>query len=101
MTLNELTYFVLTMVCTSLWCAGLWAVFLPEFLLGSVGDWLEAKLPSWLFKPTVGCLLCMSSVHGTTSFLICLSDMVNGWWYFLPFVLGVAGLNFIIMNSRK
>lgn len=75
----------------SLWCLGFWKAFDAEMIFSRLDtDYLQ-KLPDWIYKPLVGCTICMASIHGGTWFIV-----LNGLsWWIVPFVVCVAGLNFI------
>lgn len=47
------------------WCLGLVLASGPGMILERPHDWWERVAPDWLFKPTIGCVYCMASVHGT------------------------------------
>jgi hypothetical protein len=53
---------------------------------------LQNYLPTYIYKPTVGCVRCMASVHGGLSYFI-----VNGIdLMIIPFIVCVSGLNVIL-----
>ena len=77
---------------TSLWCVGFWNAFNEGMIFEKADLFLKNYLPVYIYKPTVGCVRCMASVHGVISYLIfCGFD-----WKIIPFVVCVSGLNVIL-----
>lgn len=72
---------------------GLSAVFDEGMIFQKVGDYLESKLPHWLYMPLVGCSICMTPWYGA---LICL---FMHWpiWYVIP----AMGLNAMIVHLKR
>jgi hypothetical protein len=52
------------LILLALWCLGLRIATGSGMILEHPHDWAETHLPSWLYKPVIGCIFCMASVHG-------------------------------------
>ncbi len=39
-------------------------LFQEGMIFGKVGYWIENKLPMWIYKPLIGCTVCMSPYYG-------------------------------------
>lgn len=78
---------------TSLWCVGLWRSFDTGMIFGKLDLILQKKLSNFVYKPLIGCVTCMASVHGFVAyFLFNYSIDVK----VIPFIVCVAGLNSIL-----
>lgn len=91
----QLLLTVLAMLFAIGWTWGVNFVFQDGEIFGKAGEWLENKLPVWALKPTIGCPVCMASVHGTLIFIVFLLGLVP-WWYWFFFLLSLCGFNAII-----
>lgn len=82
------------------WIWGVKALFLPQFIFGKIGLWIESRSPVWLIKPLYTCPTCMASVHGTLVFILFnpgpFWDYPSPLWQWPIFCVCLAGLNFII-----
>lgn len=65
-------------------------LFWEGMIFEKVGDYLEEHLPYWLFKPSIGCVICMTPYWGTL-----ISVILFGDWYWLQIIMA-TGLNAII-----
>ncbi len=87
--------FIFGLVILGLWCSALRIATESGMILERVCDYAE-RLPKWLFKPLIGCVFCMASIHGTVLYftyfnigliywpLFCICGIaVNGFVYFL------------------
>lgn len=81
-------------VC-SFWIFGVYAVMLEHMLLGSVGAWLNLKLPKMVSKVLFGCTPCMASFWGTVFFFTVLYSQTGLLWW-VPFVVMLCGINFVV-----
>ena len=72
-------------------------------LLGKADLTLQNYLPTYIYKPTFGCVRCMASVHGSIAY--CLFNEPHGFssvfpygidFTIIPFVVCVSGLNVIL-----
>jgi hypothetical protein len=97
--------FIALLFLACLWIWGLRCVFSEGYILERAGLWYESRVPEWLYKPTLGCAACMSSVHGSLWYwtwgIVLLPDY--GIWIRL-FVWGcfcvcLCGLNFILLET--
>lgn len=84
---------LLILLLSCAWCMGVFGLFTPGQLLGDVGDWAEDNVSKWIFKPTIGCMTCMGSVHGLVIYMFFLyADL--GPLLVIPFMVCLAGINF-------
>lgn len=93
-------YWVLIMLMSFLWIQGVNCLFSEGHLFGKVGDWLHEHVSEYLYKPTIGCPMCMSSIHGTLWYLL----LINRDWFLWPaFCVCLCGLNFVIskLSSKE
>lgn len=49
----------------ALWCKAIDLATRDGMILHGVDRWAGHVLPEWLYKPVIGCVYCMASVHGT------------------------------------
>lgn len=82
----------------------IWAVhclFSEDHIFEKAGEWIYDNMPEWVYKPTVGCAACMSSVHGLLWFFIglplCFHDALP-IRQLIPFVMVLCGVNYIIIK---
>lgn len=52
------------LILLALWCKSIEISTWPGMILHRV-DMEASRLPVWLYKPLIGCIYCMASVHGT------------------------------------
>ena len=83
--------FIELLFLTSLWMWGFQGFFDLSGLADSVD---ETKMPTWIKKPLFACPPCMSSFHGTISFLMFHNNLHLLLWPIFVFCL--CGLNYII-----
>jgi hypothetical protein len=89
--------FILYVVVTSGWIWGVNCLFSENHIFEKAGDWIHENLPEWIYKPTIGCAACMSSIHGTISyFIFAYKDF--GLWLWPVFCIVLCGLNFVIIK---
>lgn len=91
----------LGLLFTALWIWGVHCLFQPDHLLEKWGDWIDDNTPDWIYKPTVGCPACMSSVHGILWFIVGLPvcfDMYMPIRLLIPFLIALCGFNFVIIK---
>lgn len=75
------------------WIWGIKALFTRPFLLYKIGEHLENSLHPYLYKPTIGCPVCMSSFHGTLIYALFVNQ---GIWPWPIFCIALCGFNFLI-----
>jgi len=63
-------------------------------ILGFLGYYGE-KLPQWLYKPLIGCIICMGSIHSFPFWFIYDFTLLNGFIWIL-YIFALSGLNLII-----
>lgn len=74
----------------------IWKVFSEGMILEGPGSWIQEKLGEYWSKPILSCPPCMTSVWGTLFYFIYVSNDLS---LFLPYILAVGGLNYIVMNK--
>ena len=63
-------------------------------ILGRLGYYVE-MLPMWLYKPLLGCVICMASIHSYPFWLVNDFTLFNlGIW--ILYIFALSGLNLII-----
>lgn len=67
-------------------------MFDSTHLLGKLGAWIEVQTSPWFCRPLFKCPVCMASFHGGIVGVI----IYDFTYTVLPFVVCLAGLNFII-----
>lgn len=50
------------------------------------------KLPAWLYKPLMGCVICMASIHGFVFYWL----MVGLDWQVILFIICLSGSNYLL-----
>lgn len=86
-------YWIAIMFLAMFWIQGVNCLFSEGHLLEKAGDWVDEHLPEWIYKPTIGCPMCMSSIHGTLWYLL----MINRDWILWPaFCICLCGVNYVI-----
>jgi hypothetical protein len=97
--------FILLIIVATAWIWGVRCVFSTGHIFEAAGDWIENTLPEWVYKPTIGCQACMSSIHGTLWYwtwgMVFLPEMSHltafiGW---VMFCFCLCGVNFILLES--
>lgn len=61
--------FLFGLLCLGLWCTAIRIATEPNMILEKVNDWLSENLPMYLYKPLIGCVYCMASIHGALLYL--------------------------------
>lgn len=83
-----LEFALVAIVC----CAWIWGfnyTFLTGEIFGLIGDLGRRNLNENVIKPIYDCPYCMSSIHGTTFFILFLRDYP--WWMWIIFCFVVCG----------
>jgi hypothetical protein len=100
-----MTMFILLLFLASVWIWGVKAIFSEGYIFHNAGVFIEANFAQWLYKPLIGCTVCMSSIHGTLWYWIVmrlfLPDLTIiftfvGW---IVFCICLCGINFILVES--
>lgn len=100
-----LQIFGLLLIFAVAWIWGVRCIFSSGHILECVGDRIENYLPKWLYKPTIGCAACMSSIHGTIWFwvvgvhLLPISGLVLTTFVWFAFMICLCGINFILLEA--
>lgn len=76
-------------VICSLMIFGIWNAFNPGFIFEKADAFLEAHLPEFIYKPTIGCHVCMASVWGSAYYFLFIDFDIG----VVVFVCAVSGLN--------
>jgi hypothetical protein len=90
--------FIFHLVLACFWIFGVRTLFSHDHLLYPAYEWAEKNLPEGIIKPTIGCVMCMSSVHGFTWFWVSsVLDLHDYRWFMVfPFMICLCGLNAIV-----
>lgn len=80
-------------IITSLVCTAIHVIIKPGMILQLVGEFLELFAHPFIAKPLGLCLPCMASFYGLLMFIFWSGLPATD---FIPFLLAVIGLNFII-----
>lgn len=89
----------------ALFIIGLYEATEPGRILANLHDFLEERLPDWIYKPMLGCVYCMASVWGTLLFVLAtFIDFKRGFiqpeWYrfiYLPiYIVALSGLVYLL-----
>jgi hypothetical protein len=100
-----MTAFLIILLLATVWIWGVKCLFSVGYILEPAGEWIKANFPVWVYKPSIGCAACMSSIHGTLwywavakLFLHDLSTIFTfaGW---ILFCVCLCGMNFILIES--
>lgn len=89
-----MTYFIECLIISSAWCFGIYAIFDSKHLLSKLGSFIERIMGTNLCRPLFLCPTCMSSFHGLISGVIFFGLSIK----ILPFMICLAGINFIIVT---
>ena len=90
-------FFATLLSLSSLWTLGINSLFQEDMILERLGQWQDENLPLWANKPLWRCPPCMASFHGSVIYLT-FAVGEFGLWLWVPFVVCLAGLNYIIVN---
>lgn len=110
---TTLHFGLVELLIASAWCLGFWNVFNEGMILHSVDRWaagyekklenpngkkwtetIPGHLPAWLYKPLMGCVICMASIHGSFFYVV----FIGLDWQLLLFVVCLSGLNFFAVQ---
>ena len=72
------------------WIQFLNACFWEGHIFGKIGYIMETELADWIYKPTIGCPICMTPWHGLLAWLI---FGISPWA-----ILLAAGMNVVIIR---
>jgi hypothetical protein len=77
-------------IICSLAIFGIWNLFNPGFIFGGkINTVLEVVLPDFVYKPLMGCHVCMASVWGSAYYFLFVGFDIG----VVVFVCAVSGLN--------
>jgi hypothetical protein len=97
--------FTILLFVATLWIWGVRCVTSEGFIFEKFGTWWESAVPEWIYKPTIGCAACMSSVHGSLWYWTwgkVLLPPVDLWLtlvLWVMFCICLCGLNFILLEK--
>ena len=91
----EMIEFILSVVICSLWCFGIWIASDEGMILYKPKELAEKYLPYLIYKPLFGCVICYSSIHGGSLFMLINGDLKM----LLPAIVCTAGLNYMIVQK--
>ena len=93
--MNNLIEILLTIVIISIWCNGVYIVTSEHQLGYPLRQWLKPKFSEYLFKPILGCVTCMASIHGAYIYLF-----LHGWdWNLILCCVCAAWLNPVLYTK--
>lgn len=92
-----MTDFIQAIFITSLFIFGLNCLFSEGYLFHKAGEWMAENMHEWLYKPLIGCSVCMASIWGS---LVYLSVFVYefGLWLWPVFCICLCGFNYMILR---
>lgn len=96
-----MTEFIFSIIISSLWIFGINCLFSEGHIFERAGDWIHNNMPEWVYKPTVGCPACQSSLHGLLFFIVVFPvsfEVEMNVRSLIPFLICLCGLNFIILK---
>lgn len=85
---------ILHVLFCSLAIFGLWNSANPGFIFSKVDLFLEPRLPEWLYKPLIGCVICMASFWGAAYYFYFVG-FDAGVLFFIP---AVSGVNYLVLK---
>lgn len=83
---------ILHLFYCSLIIFGIWNAGSPGMILQHVDSYLSASLPELIYKPLIGCVICMPSLWGSAYYF----TFVNLDWGVLLFVPALSGFNYLL-----
>lgn len=93
--------FIFYILVSSAWIFGVNCLFAKNHLFEKIGGWADENLPEWIYKPTIGCAACMSSVWGLLWFFIglplCFHDALP-LRLLIPFLICLCGFNYFLLK---
>jgi hypothetical protein len=89
---------IVILFLNSFWIFGTRTLFSHGHILEEVDRFLEANLSEYVYKPTIGCVMCMASVHRTMAFFILLWPQ-NDIMLWPIYCICLCGLNSIIDHA--
>jgi hypothetical protein len=78
----------------SLYCVGIWIASDEGMILYRPKEWLKERLPKFIYKPLIGCVICTASIHGGTAYYL-----LHGFEYIYFAIPVIAALNYIIIQK--
>lgn len=97
--------FMLLLIITATWIWGVKCVFSTGHIFEKAGEWVDDRLPEWIYKPTIGCQACMSSIHGSLWYwtfgivFIPVTGIILTLIVWVLFCVCLCGVNFILLES--
>lgn len=80
------------LIICSLFIFGIWNAFNPGFIFERADELLDKHLPEIIYKPLIGCHICMASVWGSAYYFL----FVGVDYGVLVFVPALSGLNLFV-----
>lgn len=108
--ITTLHFGIYELLIASLWCFGFWKAFDTDMIFEKIDTWARGKtfiteggnrhkvsghMPRWLYKPLMGCVICMASFHGVLFYVVVVGLDEQPEQLFL-FVVALSGLNFLL-----
>lgn len=103
---TALHFGIIEVLIASAWCFGFWKAFDSGMILHPVDRWargyakgtmenigyVKGKMPAWLYKPLMGCVICMASIHGSLFYWL----VIGLDWQVILFIVCLSGSNFLL-----
>lgn len=86
---------ILEVIKCSLIITAIYACFWDGMIFGNIRAWMDERIPYMLRKPIYDCIICMSSLWGTSYYIIQFDFNLKNY---IEFILQVAGLNVLILG---
>lgn len=108
--ITTLHFGIYELLIASFWCFGFWKAFDTGMIFESIDTWARGRtysahdgtinvvkghMPGWLYKPLMGCVICMASFHGVLFYVVVVGLDEQPEQLFL-FVVALSGLNFLL-----
>ena len=92
----------LHLIFTSLVINGIDLAADTDYIFHPVRVWADKHLPSWIYRPLIGCVVCMTSVYGTISWaaacVLIFKSLLFSLVGYLPFIFALAYVNLLVSN---
>jgi hypothetical protein len=72
-----------------------WFTMQPGEIFGRLGDFIDERLPDFLYKPIAGCPICMVPYYGSVLYWVIWHV---SWQHWLITVIASMGLNVVIVK---
>lgn len=98
---QQMYYLFILSIINSVFITGITIASQGGYILEPIKLFLERWLPVWLYKPLIGCSICMASIWGLIFFLAGLDFFWWEIWMLFFYVPMVAFWNYMLLNLIK